>query len=763
MKSIILITRPEDDAAETARQVFLMGFEPLVAPVLSIENIHVTLPESSACQGLIFSSANAVRAFQALKPDPAFLGKPVFAVGEHTTKVAAETGFRDVRNALGTVRDLVALIRRQMAPPARLLYLRGREIRDNPAILLPQSEGWSIDGITVYGADPVDEPSPEALQAIESGQVAAVLFYSARSAATFMTLYGHLDFSGAKALCLADSVLESLNRRQWGEVVISDRPDQSGMLALLNVIKPPVRSGVIKTEIKPEPQPVIEKTMQIYSTANDDADALTDAETVIERFGGIRPMATKMNVPVTTVQGWKKRNVIPGNRRDDVINAAHTYNVDLSDIVANQNRVTEPGAEEAISSNNFSSNLRAARKAEDSNPAIDLIHQQAVGIGSGVTHEDMMMQIKKSQLSAVRKSVTASAGLLMVLAMFGGLFVAIGKHRVDSTDARVEALEEQAPVAPGQPTPFAKMMDSLKGRVDSIEGTVQGLKGQAGAVVGGVADGSVTQRLAALENTVKSFAANPNMGTAGMELQNLVQGMQGRMDKMDEALAEQQKSNTALGQALEGVSPKELKAAAMLIGLNQFRDSLGRNEPFADDLAMMQRLSGSDDPELNAAIAKLAPYAEKGVLSSSGLSSELKGLTGDILVASVNGEDVSIQDKAMARFQKYISIEKDGQPVMGSTAQARVAKAQALLDAGDVNGAMAELQTLQGPARQTAQPVIDQGMITLMAQNVQQMLSKNIVTQIKGTMNPVPLTTSGSITTPMGPFKTLNNQPVQAP
>ena len=763
MKSTILITRPESDAAETARQVFLMGFEPVLAPVLSIVNINVKLPESSACQGLIFSSANAVRAFQALKPDPAFLAKPVFAVGDHTTKVAIEAGFRDVRNALGTVRDVVALIRRQMAPPARLLYLRGREIRDNPAILLPQSEVWSIDGITVYGADPVDEPLPEALQAIEGGQVAAVLFYSARSAATFMKLYGHLDFSGTKALCLADSVLESLDRRQWGEVVISARPDQSGMTALLNAIR---LRAVVKMDIKPKPEtvpkPVIEKTMQIYPTANDDTDALMDAETVIERFGGIRPMATKMNVPVTTVQGWKKRNVIPGNRRDDVVNAAHTYNVDLSDLITNQNRVTG----ESIDPNSFSGSLRAARKAEDTDPAIDRIHQRAI-TESGVTHEDMMIQIKKSQLSAIRKSVTASAGLLMVLAMFGGLFIAIGKHRVDSTDARIKALEEQAPVAlnssGGQPTPFAKMMDSLKGRVDSIEGTVQGLKGQAGAVVGSVADGSVTQRLAALEDTVKNFAANPNMGTAGMELQNLVQGMQGRMDKMDEALAEQQKSNTALGQALEGVSPKELKAAAMLIGLSQFRDSLGRSEPFADDLAMMQRLSGNNDPELNDAITKLAPYAEKGVLSPNGLSSELKGLTGDILVASVKGEDVSIQDKAMARFQKYISVEKDGQPLMGGASQARVAKAQALLDAGDVNGAMAELQALQGPARQTAQPVIDQGMVTLMAQNVQRMLSKNIATQIKGAINPVPLTTSGSITTPMGPFKALNNQPVQAP
>ena len=49
---------------------------------------------------------------------------------------------------------------------------------------------------------------------------------------------------------------------------------------------------------------------------------LENAEAIIEMFGGIRPMATKINVPVTTVQGWKKRNVIPGARREEILRVA---------------------------------------------------------------------------------------------------------------------------------------------------------------------------------------------------------------------------------------------------------------------------------------------------------------------------------------------------------------------------------------------------------------------------------------------------------
>ena len=51
------------------------------------------------------------------------------------------------------------------------------------------------------------------------------------------------------------------------------------------------------------------------------------AEGIINRFGGIRPMATKLAVPVTTVQGWKKRGIIPQVRHADILAAAARENI----------------------------------------------------------------------------------------------------------------------------------------------------------------------------------------------------------------------------------------------------------------------------------------------------------------------------------------------------------------------------------------------------------------------------------------------------
>lgn len=44
------------------------------------------------------------------------------------------------------------------------------------------------------------------------------------------------------------------------------------------------------------------------------------AHEIIEHFGGIRPMASKLGIAVSTVQGWKERNKIPEQRYVDIQN-----------------------------------------------------------------------------------------------------------------------------------------------------------------------------------------------------------------------------------------------------------------------------------------------------------------------------------------------------------------------------------------------------------------------------------------------------------
>ena len=57
---------------------------------------------------------------------------------------------------------------------------------------------------------------------------------------------------------------------------------------------------------------------------------LDSAEDIIAAFGGIRPMAKKLGVAVTTIQGWKARGAIPLARLEEIRAAAAREGIDLS-------------------------------------------------------------------------------------------------------------------------------------------------------------------------------------------------------------------------------------------------------------------------------------------------------------------------------------------------------------------------------------------------------------------------------------------------
>ena len=57
---------------------------------------------------------------------------------------------------------------------------------------------------------------------------------------------------------------------------------------------------------------------------------LRDAKSIVAAFGGVRPMASRLNIAVTTIQGWKSRGNIPKNRRRAVLEAAQADGLDLT-------------------------------------------------------------------------------------------------------------------------------------------------------------------------------------------------------------------------------------------------------------------------------------------------------------------------------------------------------------------------------------------------------------------------------------------------
>lgn len=545
----------------------------------------------------------------------------------------------------------------------------------------------------------------------------------------------------------------------------------------------------------------------------EDNDSLKNASAIIERFGGIRPMAAKVGAPVTTVQGWKKRDVIPGARREDVINAANDNGIDLSDLLSgdvSETTATASIVEQGVDKTSESAfvdipaeKISPSSSASSEEPKITIepiLKPQPKPLPQSLqgridtTHEDLMAAIAVGQKRAVNASLWTTAAFVVTFAAGAAFFlwpsakkierhdtqIATLESKMSSIDGDVQGMNETANFLKGMvPENVQKRMSDLKQQADAVQSAVTNVAIQAESIrdavlatdagsladrmsileakfsdmEGGEALSQLTARIRGLEST---FAGQGQLETAMTELRSIVDSLDGQVNTLETKLVSaQDKPDSNLGQTLEGVSGSDLKAAAMLIAFSQFRDSLNRSAPFEDDLVLLQKLAGNDNPELQDALTRLAPQAEKGgVLTSQGLSNEFKTMTGDIVFSSLKGEDVSVTEKAKVRLTEIINVKKDGAVIGGNPTQQTVSQAQAQLDAGDVQGAIATLQSLDGEAKATAAPFIQQAQATVLAEQVENLLRQTILASVGSNVG-----TASGITAPAAamPSMTIDN------
>lgn len=524
------------------------------------------------------------------------------------------------------------------------------------------------------------------------------------------------------------------------------------------------------------------------------AAALDNATDIIDRFGGIRPMASKMGVAVTTVQGWKKRGTIPANRVQALLESALEHDIDITDLVEIPGLPREessfaPSAEDSASPSNTTNtqdHLAETDQEEKTVTASDASaqphehhneHDAAPSVVASMLHDDLIHMIIESEKRAVTKStwttviliLIAGAALLLLLlpskkpmseearqaelARMEALENELNSMKDDMADMKdrqgffgqvipqdlnekLAAIQEQAAQAQAGAQNVLNDVQSLsqsvsQGDVSALENRVKGLESQLGKIENIPMMSALTDRYSAFTKTAGGQDLLEK-STAG--LSTLIPNISGQSDEaINEALDQARQEDEALGQSLEGVPQKDLKAAALLMTMTQLRGSLNRNgEAFDGDLEVLKNLVGEDDPELIASIDRLAPHAASGVLTPSGLSNELKSMTGEIVVASLKGEDVSLKEKAQARLNNIFKLEKDGELVTGTPTQAKIQETERLLEAGDVQGAIALMQSLDGDAASVAAPWLDQARASLLADQMKSQLSRSMSAKAGG-------------------------------
>lgn len=212
----LVIVRPEPGASATASAAEQLGLTALVMPLFTIEPVKWRAPDAAGFDGLLLTSANALR------HGGAELGRlqslPAHCVGEATAAAARDAGF-----SIATIgnRGVEALLD-PLPAGLRLLHLCGAD-RIEPA-----SPRHSIHAVPVYRA--ADLPALKSLKHLDSPVIAV---HSPRSGSRLSQVAGEARLRRDQVAIVAISAEAAAAAGDgWESVRAAAEPSDPALLAL---------------------------------------------------------------------------------------------------------------------------------------------------------------------------------------------------------------------------------------------------------------------------------------------------------------------------------------------------------------------------------------------------------------------------------------------------------------------------------------------------------------------------------------------------
>ena len=150
---------------------------------------------------------------------------------------------------------------------------------------------------------------------------------------------------------------------------------------------------------------------------------------------------------------------------------------------------------------------------------------------------------------------------------------------------------------------------------------------------------------------------------------------------------------------LETGQQRALDAAGVALAAATLADAARTARPFAEELASLERVLPLS-PDLRA----LARLAQDGAPTRAGLADEFETLAGRAAVAARDpGRNADFLARLRHTLSSIVSIRQVGS-TQGSTPDAVLGRAQKLLNEGDIEGALAAVETLPPPAQAVLAP-----------------------------------------------------------
>jgi uroporphyrinogen-III synthase len=230
----MLVTRPEPEATDTAARLAALDIETTVCPLMTFEELTPSLPEANGFAAMALTSANALRALDQRGALDGFRGIATYAVGDRTAAEARAHGIIDVKSAGGSLADLAEMLAHAGLKGPVFYPVAREQSGDLAKSLAPY--GVMVITAQVYAMNPVESLPLGIRDDLVEGSIGAALFYSRRTAETFVRLAGEGIGRAVRTrlgvLCLSEAVAEPLVDAHFVRVGLADYPSEEAMMGL---------------------------------------------------------------------------------------------------------------------------------------------------------------------------------------------------------------------------------------------------------------------------------------------------------------------------------------------------------------------------------------------------------------------------------------------------------------------------------------------------------------------------------------------------
>ena len=227
----ILLTRPLEDSREMILKFQSLGHEVTHMPLISIEGIKYEDLNFSDFKGIIFTSSNAIKFLDTKSVDKKI---NCFCVGSATESKAKSIGFQNIFAADGNVNNLKELILQNFnSSDGKLLYVSG-EIISNDLDQILISEGYNIQRIINYKANPVEKFSDTFIEKLKLNMPEIVYVYSQNSAISFLNLIKNYElvnlWMDTNLMCIGEKTSAVLNEIKWKKIFLFNPGEEEFLL-----------------------------------------------------------------------------------------------------------------------------------------------------------------------------------------------------------------------------------------------------------------------------------------------------------------------------------------------------------------------------------------------------------------------------------------------------------------------------------------------------------------------------------------------------